>query len=224
MMRPRTRERLEAGLKIGCAHELEHDIHAAGLRERARLGSEVDERVAVRAAVGEHARAGGGAELDGGGADSARRAVHEERLSHGEAGAGEHRIVSGDERLRDGGRLAIGEVVGDARNVALVHGDRVGETASADQPEDAVAGAPCGHGLAARDHGACDLEARDVGGRAGRCGIVPGPLDEIGGVQACMRDAHQHLRGQRHRIGPLADGHHLRATRTKERDGDHRLA
>ena len=89
-----------------------------------------------------------------------------------EAGAREHRIVGGDEGLRDGGRLAIGEVVGDPRNVALVHGDRVRETASADQSEDAVAGAPCGHGLAARDHGACDLEPRDVGGRAGRCGIV----------------------------------------------------
>ena len=79
---PADGERLEAGREIGRADELEHDVHAAGLREAGTARRRGRERVAVRAAVGEHARAGGDAELDGGGADAARRAVHEERLSH----------------------------------------------------------------------------------------------------------------------------------------------
>ena len=61
-------------------------------------------------------------------------------------------------------------------------------------------------------------------GEPGGAGIVPGALDDVGRVEAGVRGAHEHLRRQRHRVGPFADGHHLRATRTKERHGDHGLA
>ena len=217
-------KRLEAARKVRGTDELEHDVHAAGLRELAGLGAEVGQRLAVGPRVREHAHAGCDAELHGRRADAARCAVHEKRLAEREPSPGEEGVVGGDERLGDGGGLAIGQVVGDAGDVPLVHRDRVGQPASADEPEHAVAGPPRGHRLAAGDHRSGDLEPRNVGRRAGRGGVVPGALGDVGRVETGVRGAHEHLRRQRHRVGPFADGHHLRAAGTEERHRDHGLA
>ena len=139
------------------------------------------------------ARAGHHAELDGGHADAAGRAVDEQPLADGQAGLGEERVVGGGEDLGDAARGGPVELVGDRHRGALVHDRVLGLAAAGDDRHHAVARLEAADAAAARDDLAGELEARDVGGRARRRGVVAGDLQHVGAVETGGADADEQL-------------------------------
>ena len=109
------------------------------------------------------ARAGHHAELDGGHADAAGRAVHEQALADGQPGLGEERVVGGGEDLGDAARRGPVELLRDRHRGALVDDRVLGLAAAGDQRHHAVAGLEAPDAAAAGDDLARELEARDVG-------------------------------------------------------------
>jgi predicted amidohydrolase len=221
-------ERVEVAGEVHRADELEHDVRSAGgVRCRNcvvgcyRLCSELPELLVGRACRREHACARGDPDLHGGGADAAVRAGHEEHLAEPEPPAGEERVVRRDEDLGDGGRVLVGELVGNPRDVALVHGDSVGEAAAADEPEDAVAGRKAAHGRSRRDDDAGHLEPRNVLRRARRRWVVTCPLGEVCRVHPGKAGRDDELLGAGNRVGSLFEAHDLLAAGPGEDDRPH---
>ena len=117
-------------------------------------------------------------------------------------GLGDHRVVGGDEHL---GHAARGDEVERRRARARTaprarRGARPGRhrprcRTPARRPPGSVDPAPC------RDDLARELEAGDVGGRAGRRGVEARPLREVGPVEAGAVHPHEHLARARLGIG-----------------------
>ena len=120
-------------------------------------------RVADR---GRDARAGHRAELHGGHADAARRAVHEQALADHQAGLREERVVGGGEDLGHAARGGPVELVGHRHRRPLVHDRQLRLAAAADHGHDAVARLEALRPRPDRDDLAGQLEPRDVGRRA----------------------------------------------------------
>jgi hypothetical protein len=91
----------------------------------------------------------------------------------------------------------------------LMHEHAVGEAASADQAEDAVAGRPVQHLRAAGLDRSRDLEPGDVLRAPGWCGIRALALGEVGGIEPRIGDAHEQLLAAGHRVGPLLEADDL---------------
>ena len=94
------------------------------------------------------------------------------RLTGRDRGLGDHRVVRGDEHL---GHAAGGdevERVGDAGALTGRHGEQLGLAATTGDAEHPTADCGLGDAGAERDDLARELEAGDVGGRAGRRGVV----------------------------------------------------
>ncbi len=91
----------------------------------------------------------------------------------------------------------------------------------ADEAEDAVAGLPARPRSPAGLDRSGHLEARDVGRGAGRRGIAPGPLLEVGGIQP--REAHldENVLVAGSRIGPVLEPDDLVAAGAGEDDSPH---
>ena len=140
-----------------------------------------------------HARARHHAELHGGHPDPARGAVHEQPLAHGQARLGEERVVRGGEGLRDTARGGPVELVGNRHRGALVHDRVLRLAASGDDRHHAIAGLEAAGAAPAGDDLARELQARDVGGRARRRGIMPGELHHVGAVEPGGLHADQQL-------------------------------
>ena len=219
------RQRTKVAGQVRRTDQLEHDVRlAVHVLQRHRVGAHRRQPLAggLAARVGQHPRARRQAELDGGRPDAPAGAVDQQRLARDQSGAGEHRVVRGDERLGNRGRLLVREPVGDARHVPLVHGDAVGQTTAADDPEHAVADLPAEHRSAGRDHRPTHLEPGYVGDRAGRRRVVAGALHQIRRVEPRMRRGDHDLVRLGHRIGPFLEPHHLGPARSREHDGAHR--
>ena len=140
-----------------------------------------------------HPRARHHAELDGGHPDSARGAVHEQPLAHGQARLGEERVVRGGERLGDTARGGPVELVGNRHRGALVHDRVLRLAASGDDRHHAVARLEAAGAAPAADDLARELQARDVGGRARWRGIMSGELHHVGAVEPGGLHANQQL-------------------------------
>ena len=139
------------------------------------------------------ARAGHRAELDGGHADAAGRAVDQQPLADGQPGLGEQRVVGGGEDLGDAARRGPVELVRDRHRGALVHDRELGLAAAGDDRHHAVAGLEASDAAAALDDLAGQLEAGDVRGRARRRGVVAGDLQHVGAVETGGADADEQL-------------------------------
>ena len=128
-------------------------------------------------------------------------------------------VVCGDERLGDGRRLLDVERAGTAATSAHAH------TRSAWPPPPTMpkTRSPGGTPVPARHRRPRCRQPRAPGCPAatGRCRVVPGALSEIGRVEPGMR-RHQQLAAAGHRIGTLAQPHHLGAAGAVEHDRSHR--
>ena len=113
--------------------------------------------------------------------------------------------MRGDERLGHRGGAGLVERVRHRRHAALVHDDAVREPAAADEAEDAIARLPAEHLRPAGLDRAGDLETGDVARAAGRRRVRALALRQIGGIEARVRDAHEHLFAARHGIGQLIE-------------------
>jgi hypothetical protein len=95
---------------------------------------------------------------------------HEQDVRGLQPGLRDDRVVSGDEGLRNRGGLLLVGPIRHRDHVTLGHDHALGETAAADEPEDAVADLPVPDRLAGGHHAARDLWARNLGGRRGGAG------------------------------------------------------
>jgi hypothetical protein len=105
-----------------------------------------------------HPRAGCGGELDGGRADPAGGAVHQQPVAEPEPALGEQRVVGGRHHLREAAGLRPVELLGDGHGDPLVHHRQLRLAAAADQRHHPVVRAEAEHPLADR---------RDLAGRPG---------------------------------------------------------
>ncbi len=148
-------------------------------------------------------RARARAELDRRGADAAGRTVHEQALARLEQPLGEEGVVGGGEDLgQTAGRGPV-EALGHPHDLTLVHGTQLGLAAAADDRHDAVAAREALRPRAEVDDLARELEARDVCRRAGRRGVLPLALHDVGAVQPRGADPHEHLARPGHGVGML---------------------
>ena len=131
-------------------------------------------------------------ELDGGNADAARAAVHEEPLSALQAAALEHVVPHGEEALGDRGRFRHRQAGWHRQAGSLICGAIFRVAAAGDERHHAVAlfEAACA-GTQRRDR-ARNLEPGNLGVSLGR-GIVALALHEIGAVDARRRHLDEHL-------------------------------
>ena len=111
------------------------------------------------ASAGEDACTSRDADLNGCSADAAVRAVDEQHLAQSDPRLRENRVVRRDERLRDGGGLLVAETIWDRCDMAFMNQHAVGQTATTNEPEDAVALGEVTHRCAPRENGASDFEA-----------------------------------------------------------------
>src|SRR4029450_9671197 len=102
--------------------------------------------------------------------------------------------------------------------MAFVNEHAVGETATANEPEDPVALGEVTHRCAPREHGPGDFEPGDVLRRPRRSWIRSRPLGEIGGVDTRERRGHQQFFTSRHWIRPLLEAHDLASARACKDD------
>jgi hypothetical protein len=100
----------------------------------------------------------------------------------------------------------------------------VGETAPANEPEDAVALDEVTHRRAPRENRPRDFEAGDVLRRPRRSGIRSRPLREIGDVDTRKRRGHQQFFTSRHGIRPLLEAHDLAPASAGKDDRSHAWA
>jgi hypothetical protein len=175
----------------------------------------------VGASAGEDACTSRDADLNGRGADAAVCAVDEQHLAQSYSCLREKRVVRRYERLRDGSRLIVAETIRDRRDMAFVNEHAVGQTATANEPEDAVALGEVTHRCAPRENGPRDFEAGHVLRRPRRSWIRSRPLREIGGVDTRERRGHQQLFTSRHRIRPLLEAHDLASAGARKDDRSH---
>ena len=157
----------------------------------------------------EHARAADEADLTGGAADPAGRAVDEQCLARDETGLASDRVVGSHEALGDRCDRLLVERVGSRREVALGCEHAARETAAADESEHAVSRCEPEDPGAARDDRPADLEPRNVGRPARRGGIAPLALLHVGGIEPRVASCDQHLALARFGIGPLLDADDL---------------
>ena len=159
------------------------------------VGAERGDRVAVVGVAdrGDDLGAGGRAELHGGGADAAGRAVDEQPLAGAQLALGEERVVGGGEDLGGAAGLGPVEAVGHGHQQPLVDGEPLALAAAADEAHDAVAGLEARGALAERRDLAGDVEPRDVLRPAGRRRVEPALLHHVGAVEAGGTDRDQHL-------------------------------
>ena len=150
-------------------------------------------------------RAGRAGELDRGGADAARRALHEQPLAGAQAGLGEDRVVGGREDLGQAARVREADRVGHGHQLALVHDRELGLPAAADDAHHAVALGEARRAGPERLDDAGQLEAGDVGRAAGRRRVAPAQLHHVGAVEARAAYAHEHLAGAGLGVGVLLD-------------------
>ena len=102
-----------------------------------------------------------------------------------------------------------------------MHEHAIGQATAADQAEDPVADPPVQHPGADRGHLTTDLEAGDVGGRAGRRRVVSRPLRHVGPVDARVAGGHDDLVGAGRRVRALLQPHDLVAPGPGVDDGSH---
>src|SRR5439155_5234961 len=157
-------------------------------------------------------------------ADAAVRAVDEQHLAQSDPGLRENRVVRRDERLRDGGGLLVAETIWDRCDMAFMNQHAVGQTATTNEPKDAVALGEVAHRSAPSDNRPRDFEAGYVLRRPRRSGIRSRPLREISGVETREPRRHQQLFTSRHRIRPLLEAHDLAPARARKDDRSHASA
>ena len=107
-------------------------------------------------------------------------------------------------------------------HAALVHDDAVGEAAAADQAEDAVAGLPAEHLCTAGLDRAGDLEAGNVLRASRRGGIEPGPLRQVGRVEAGVPNVDDDLLGAWKWIRTVLDANDVVPSGSGEYNSSHR--
>ena len=144
-------------------------------------------------------------ELDGGGADAARRAVHEQPLAGSQPGLREERVVGGREDLGQPAGVGERDGFGHAHQLALVDDRQLALAAAADDPHHAVALGEARRARAERLDDARELEAGDVLRAAGRRRIATAALQDVGAVDARRLHADEHLAGARLGVGVLLD-------------------
>ena len=115
------------------------------------------------------------------------------------------RVVRGHERLGRAAHRDEVEAVGHGRALRGRHRDVLGLRAAAGDPEHPGADLDAARLRADRLDDARELQAGDVGRRAGRRGVVAGELHEIGPVQAGAVHPHDHEVVGRLRVGPFGD-------------------
>ena len=146
-------------------------------------------------------------DLNAGETDSAGGARHEQALTLAQGALAAHRIMRRDEhfaetpRLRPRHRRRHGEG-GDFRDEG-----ELGLRGAADDGHDTVAHVEALQPLACGDDHAGKLHAGMSAGNAGRRGVQPRPLHEIGAVQPGGFDLHEQFARLRYGIGPFGDSH-----------------
>ncbi len=213
----------KVALQEGAAHEVHHQRHASAVGRPQRSGHEVlrpvvDDRLRPTGSHGLHLLPGphGGddrrthvrRQLHHRETDAARGRVHEHGLSGAQAAEGEERLVSGQERLRGGGRAVHIQRVWHCIGHPLVEEAVLGEAAALDHPEDPLSDRESTDVLAPRLHGAGDLHARDRALAAGHV-IFALALQEVASIQRSRVHAHQQGIAPRHRPRDLPDPDHL---------------
>ncbi len=113
--------------------------------------------------------------------------------------------MRGDEHLGHASGIDEIESFGDRYAVRGRHRCQLGLSTAADEREHAVADRRFGDAGAVRDHGAGELEPRDVGGHSRRRGVEAGALREVGAVQTGPVDADDDLTRRGLRIGAILD-------------------
>ena len=215
-------KRLEAARKVRGTDELEHDVHAAGLRELAGLGAGSRPRW-DRAFASTRTPAA---------TPSCTAAVP----TPPDAPFTRSVSPSASPALVKRASWAVMNASGTAAASRSVRSSGIRATcrsctatmsASPPPPTSPNTRSPARHVVTASPQAMtvpATSSPRNVGRRAGRGRVAPGALGDVGRVETGVRGAHEHLRRQRHRVGPFADGHHLRAAGTEERHRDHGLA
>ncbi len=142
------------------------------------------------------------------------------RLAGLESGAGDQRVVRGDEHLRD--RAGGDEVhaVGHGHHLAGGDGHLFGVAAAGEQGADAVAGLPLLDALTDRFDLAGGLHADDRR-RARWRRVEAATLQDVGAVDRGAVHADQHLAGGGDGVGDLAQAHHLGIAGLVDDNGTH---
>ena len=150
-------------------------------------------------------RAGRRRQLNGGGADAARRAVDADAFAHRQAALGEQRIVGGRERLGEATGGFEHHAVGHRHQQTLVDDEPRRLSPATDDCHDPVADGEAFGPFSQRDHLTREFEAGDVGRCVGGRGVEPGSLKQIGGVESRRLDRHEHVTGSGFGIRPFGD-------------------
>ena len=177
------RQRVQIGVQIGRADQLQHHIHTAGLgpastgsapisASRARGPAEPAVTSTWRPAPARSAPPS---------ADAPGRAVHQQRLPHPQPALRNDRVMRGDEHLGHRRRRRLVQRSGTATTQRSCTRHAIRHPAAADDPEHAVALASSRTG-ATHPTRVPPPPARDIGGRTGRSRRVPRPLQEVGRV------------------------------------------
>ena len=126
-------------------------------------------------------------------------------LARAQPGLGEDRVVGGREDLGHAARLRPVERVRDRHRRPLVHHRQLGLAAASDDRHHPVTHVEALRVGAERGHLAGQLEAGDVGRRAGRGGVGAAQLEHVGAVEPGGLDPHEDLAARGLRIRPLLD-------------------
>ena len=207
---------LPAGRLLGRGDEI------LGLVVDRDVGAELAAGVAFLRRAGRHDHAGAEilGELDRGGADARRAAMHEQGLARLEAAALEHVVPDREEGFRDRGGFRRRQDGRDRQRMSFDR-DAVFRIAAADhQGRHLIAGLPTRRALAAGRDRAGDLEARNIG-RALRRRVKSAALHHVRSIDARRRDLDQNFArpGYRHRA--LLGNQHLGSTGRADRDRGH---
>jgi hypothetical protein len=133
------------------------------------------------------------AELDRGGPDAARGAVDEQALARAEAGLGEQRVVRGREHLGQAAGGGPVQALGHGHELALVDDAALGLPAAAHDRHHPVAGGEAPGAGPERLDLAGELQAGDVGRRAGGRGVGAAALQHVRAVQPGAADPDEDL-------------------------------
>lgn len=166
----------------------------------------------------DHRHAQSASDLDPSRSDAACHGVEQDRLTSLELSLKNHRVVSGEKRLGDGGGFFEGQRLGHAHQLVCLGDDQLGHRTAAEDAHDAVADGQIVDIAADRFDRSRKLETGDVLGDPGGGRVEAPPLQTVRAVEAGGRDTDTNLSGTRIGNFDVAEVEDLRPSRLADDD------